>query len=303
MADIPSGPQEFRRYRPASRRKSGFRRSTPISSQAGKRSTSACRTRPGITVDGKHYGVPYQWGPNVLMYNTDVFKEAPEELERRFRGADLPDGKSNKGRIQAYDGAIYIADAALLSDVRRSRNSASRTPTSSMKTQYKAALDLLRPAARADPALLARCQRSRSTTSRMKASSLRVRGRSRSICCRRQEADRLDRSGGRRHRLGRHHHAGGRRGPSELRLYVAGAFAGNRRCRAMSLPGSARSRSCPLPARATNCSATKAARPTATRISPRSSSGRRRFPNAPPREPCVPYYRWVTDYIAVIGGR
>jgi len=21
------------------------------------------------TVDGKHYGVPYQWGPNVLMYN------------------------------------------------------------------------------------------------------------------------------------------------------------------------------------------------------------------------------------------
>lgn len=29
------------------------------------------------TRDGKHYGVPYQSGPNVLMYNTDTFKTAP----------------------------------------------------------------------------------------------------------------------------------------------------------------------------------------------------------------------------------
>ena len=26
------------------------------------------------TVGGKHYGVPYQWGANVLMYNTKVFR-------------------------------------------------------------------------------------------------------------------------------------------------------------------------------------------------------------------------------------
>ena len=25
----------------------------------------------------------------------------------------MPDGKSNKGRVQAYDGPIYIADAAI----------------------------------------------------------------------------------------------------------------------------------------------------------------------------------------------
>ena len=31
---------------------------------------------PWHTVDGKHYGVPYQWGPNVLMYNTKVFPHA-----------------------------------------------------------------------------------------------------------------------------------------------------------------------------------------------------------------------------------
>ncbi|TIU06925.1 MAG: extracellular solute-binding protein, partial [Mesorhizobium sp.] len=29
---------------------------------------------PWFTVGGVHYGVPYQWGPNVLMYNTEVFK-------------------------------------------------------------------------------------------------------------------------------------------------------------------------------------------------------------------------------------
>ena len=29
------------------------------------------------TVDGKHYGTPYMWGSNVLMYNTNSFSEAP----------------------------------------------------------------------------------------------------------------------------------------------------------------------------------------------------------------------------------
>ena len=33
---------------------------------------------PWHTVDGVHYGVPYQWGANVLAYNTNVFKEAPK---------------------------------------------------------------------------------------------------------------------------------------------------------------------------------------------------------------------------------
>lgn len=62
----------------------------------------------------EHYGVPYQWGPNVLMYNTETFKdEAPTSWNVVFEEQNLPDGKSNKGRVQAYDGPIYIADAAL----------------------------------------------------------------------------------------------------------------------------------------------------------------------------------------------
>ena len=32
------------------------------------------------TVNGVHYGVPYMWGPNFLMYNTDVVTTAADEL-------------------------------------------------------------------------------------------------------------------------------------------------------------------------------------------------------------------------------
>jgi putative spermidine/putrescine transport system substrate-binding protein len=71
------------------------------------------QSAPWNTVKEVHYGVPYQWGPNVLMYNTDVFTEAPKSWDVTFEEMDLPDGKSNKGRVQAYDGPIYMADAAL----------------------------------------------------------------------------------------------------------------------------------------------------------------------------------------------
>ncbi|HET7376884.1 MAG TPA: extracellular solute-binding protein, partial [Anaerolineae bacterium] len=68
---------------------------------------------PWNTVNGKHNGVPYQWGPNVLMYNTKVVPTPPTSWSVVFTETKLPDGKSNAGRVQAYDGPIYIADAAL----------------------------------------------------------------------------------------------------------------------------------------------------------------------------------------------
>ena len=98
---------------------------------------------PWHTVDGKHYGVPYQWGSNVLMYNTKVFPEAPKSWDVVFKEMNLPDGKSNKGRVQAFDGAIYIADAALY--LRKHRPELKiEDPYSLDEEQYKAALDLLR---------------------------------------------------------------------------------------------------------------------------------------------------------------
>lgn len=96
------------------------------------------------TVDGAHYGTPYQWGPNVLMYNTDAFGGvAPESWDVVFKEMNLPDGKSNKGRVQAYDGAIYIADAALYLKTARPELGI-KDPYELNEQQYAAALDLLK---------------------------------------------------------------------------------------------------------------------------------------------------------------
>ena len=98
---------------------------------------------PWHTVDGVHYGVPYMWGPNVLMYNTEVFKEAPKSWSVVFEEQNLPDGKSNKGRVQAYDGPIHIADAAQYLMAHKPELGITN-PYELNEDQYKAALDLLR---------------------------------------------------------------------------------------------------------------------------------------------------------------
>ena len=125
------------------------------------------------TVDGVHYGVPYVWGPNVLMYNTKVFGDkAPTSWNVVFEEQNLPDGKSNKGRVQAYDGPIHIADAANYLMAHKPELGI-KDPYELNEAQYTAALDLLKgqrkrravqggarsspPAARAGQPLLARC--------------------------------------------------------------------------------------------------------------------------------------------------
>jgi len=91
-----------------------------------------------------HYGVPYQWGWNVLMYNTNVFKDKPPtSWGVVFEEQTLPDGKSNKGRVQAFDGPIYIADAALYLMKKRPELGI-KDPYELTEDQYKAALELLR---------------------------------------------------------------------------------------------------------------------------------------------------------------
>ncbi len=95
------------------------------------------------TVNGVHYGVPFQWGPNVLMYNTTVFKTPPTSWAVLFKEQNLPDGKSNKGRVQAYDGAIYIADAALYLMATQPELGI-KDVYELNETQYQAVLELLR---------------------------------------------------------------------------------------------------------------------------------------------------------------
>nr|EPB97612.1 extracellular solute-binding protein [Pseudomonas plecoglossicida NB2011] len=94
-------------------------------------------------VDKQAYGTPYQWGPNVLLYNTDTFKQAPTSWNVVFEPQNLPDGKPNKGRVQAYDGPIYIADAALYLKSAKPELGI-KDPYELNEAQYKAVLDLLR---------------------------------------------------------------------------------------------------------------------------------------------------------------
>jgi putative spermidine/putrescine transport system substrate-binding protein len=58
------------------------------------------------TVDGKHYGVSVQWGPNTLIYNTQNVNPAPTGWEVIY-------GPKYKGKLTVPNNPIQIADAAL----------------------------------------------------------------------------------------------------------------------------------------------------------------------------------------------
>jgi putative spermidine/putrescine transport system substrate-binding protein len=58
------------------------------------------------TVDGKHYGISLQWGPNTLLYNTKSVTPAPTSW------ADIYSSKY-KGEVTVPANPIQIADAAL----------------------------------------------------------------------------------------------------------------------------------------------------------------------------------------------
>jgi len=60
------------------------------------------------TINGHHYGIPYMYGPNVLMYNTQKVNPAPTSWNLTWET-----NSPYKGKIAAYDSAIFIADAAL----------------------------------------------------------------------------------------------------------------------------------------------------------------------------------------------
>jgi len=65
------------------------------------------------TVDGVHYGVPYMWGPNFLMFNTDVVTEKPDSWDVVFEPTLNGQPNPYAGKVTAYNDSIYIADAAM----------------------------------------------------------------------------------------------------------------------------------------------------------------------------------------------
>lgn len=99
---------------------------------------------PWHTVDGDHWGVPYQWGPNVLLYDKSVFgKTPPKSWSVLFEPQPLPDGKSNVGRVAAYDGPIAVADAALYL-MKTKPALGIKDPYELSPVQYAAVLELMR---------------------------------------------------------------------------------------------------------------------------------------------------------------
>jgi putative spermidine/putrescine transport system substrate-binding protein len=101
------------------------------------------QSSPWHTVDGKHYGTAWQWGANVLMYNTAAFKEPPKSWNVVFEEMTLADGKSNKGRVEAYAGPIYLADAALYL-MHHKPELGIKDPYYLDEKQFAAAVDLLK---------------------------------------------------------------------------------------------------------------------------------------------------------------
>lgn len=92
----------------------------------------------------EHYGVPYSSGQNILMYNTEIFgDEAPTSWNVVFEEMTLPDGESNTGRVQAYDGPIYVADAALYLKYHNPELGIT-DPYALTREQFDAAIELLR---------------------------------------------------------------------------------------------------------------------------------------------------------------
>ena len=58
------------------------------------------------TVGGVHYGVSFTWGPDVLIYDTRVFKQPPTSWKVLY-------DPKYKGRLSTADNPITIADVAL----------------------------------------------------------------------------------------------------------------------------------------------------------------------------------------------
>jgi putative spermidine/putrescine transport system substrate-binding protein len=94
------------------------------------------RSPPHNTIDGKHYGVSLQWGPNTLLYDTDAVRPAPDSW------ATIYDPRY-KGKVTVPDNPIQIADAALYLSKTRPELGI-RDPYELTEDQLNAAVDLLK---------------------------------------------------------------------------------------------------------------------------------------------------------------
>jgi putative spermidine/putrescine transport system substrate-binding protein len=96
------------------------------------------KNRPWNSVNGTAYGIPHGWGANVLLYNKDVVKPAPDSW-----GVVFDPASPYKGKVTAYDSPIYIADAALYLKATKPDLKITN-PYELDDAQFTAAVDLLK---------------------------------------------------------------------------------------------------------------------------------------------------------------
>ena len=95
----------------------------------------AFQSPPFNTVNGVHYGVSLQWGPNVLMYSKKAFKSAPTSWNVIY-------SSKYRGQITVPDNPIQIADAALYLQTHN-KSLGITDPYELTQPQFQAAVKLL----------------------------------------------------------------------------------------------------------------------------------------------------------------
>jgi putative spermidine/putrescine transport system substrate-binding protein len=98
----------------------------------------ALKNKPHNTVDGVNYGIPHGRGANLLMWRTDVVKQAPDSW-----GVVFDPNSPYKGKVTAYDSPIYIADAAVYLKATKPELGITN-PYELDDKQFQAAVDLLK---------------------------------------------------------------------------------------------------------------------------------------------------------------
>jgi putative spermidine/putrescine transport system substrate-binding protein len=96
------------------------------------------KVKPWNSVNGVVYGVPHGWGANLLMYNKNVVKPAPDSW-----GAVFDANSPYKGKVTGYDSPIYIADGALYL-MKTKPALGIKDPYALDDTQFKAVVDLMK---------------------------------------------------------------------------------------------------------------------------------------------------------------
>jgi putative spermidine/putrescine transport system substrate-binding protein len=98
------------------------------------------KNQPYNTFDGVNYGIPHGRGANLLMWNGNDVKPAPDSWDIMF---DPKIAAKYKGKISAYDESSYIADAALYLKAHQP-DLGIENPYELNEEQFNAAIELLK---------------------------------------------------------------------------------------------------------------------------------------------------------------